>query len=136
MLADLTRYELTLESRLEEIVKVEQLIDRLKDEVGFSDEIYGNMIVSVTEAVNNAIGHGNRLDPSKRVILSLAHENQHLIFIIKDQGPGFDYNNIPDPTAPENLEKPTGRGVFLMKNLSDMVVFSDNGCTVEIHFRV
>ena len=55
---------------------------------------------------------------------------------IKDEGEGFDFNNLPDPTAPENLEKPTGRGVFLMKNLSDLVVFSDNGSVVEIHFKL
>lgn len=136
MLTELEKYHLELPSALEEITKVEQLVDTLKEDLDFSDEIYGNMIVSITEAVNNAIMHGNRKDASKKVHIRLATDANHLIFIIEDEGPGFDYNNLPDPTAPENLEKPTGRGVFLMKNLSDLVIFNEEGNQVEIHFKL
>lgn len=136
MLTQLEKYHLQLSSALEEINKVEQLIDALKEDLDFSDEIYGNMIVSVTEAVNNAIMHGNAKDSEKVVTIRLATDANHLIFIIEDQGHGFDYNNLPDPTAPENLEKPTGRGVFLMKNLSDLVIFNEAGNQVEIHFKL
>lgn len=136
MLAQLNQHHLELDSKLDSILRVEQLIDQLRDELTLGDEIIGNIIVAVTEAVNNAIIHGNKLNPKKKVTLSVGQENNHLVFIIQDSGTGFDYNNLPDPTAPENLEKPTGRGVFLMKHLSDLVIFSDNGNQVEIHFKL
>lgn len=136
MLTELEKYHLELPSSVEQINKVEQLVDALKEDLAFSDEIYGNMIVSITEAVNNAIIHGNGQDESKKVYVRLATDANHLIFVIEDEGKGFDYNNLPDPTAPENLEKPTGRGVFLMKNLSDMVIFNEAGNQVEIHFKL
>jgi len=69
-------------------------------------------------------------------IVDFEKDNNTITFKVKDMGSGFDYNNLPDPTAPENIEKVTGRGVFLMKNLADLVVFSDNGSTVEIQFKV
>ena len=56
-------------------------------------------------------------------------------FIISDEGHGFDYLNLPDPTDPENIEKPSGRGVFLMKHLADQIIFSENGRVVELYFR-
>ena len=82
--------------------------------------------------------HGNDADENKTVEISwsLDERGKTLSFIIKDQGPGFDYNNLPDPTAPENLERTSGRGVFLMLQLAVMVVFSDKGATVEMQFRL
>lgn len=136
MQTELEKYRLSLESTIERIAEVEQLIDTVREELQFSDNVYGNVLVAVTEAVNNAIIHGNMLDPEKTVNISIAKDHHSIIFIIKDEGKGFDYNNLPDPTAPENLEKPTGRGVFLMTNLSDMVIFSDNGSQVEIQFKL
>ena len=136
MVTELEQYKLQLTSSLEEVSKVESLIEKLKSDIDFSDEIYGNLIVALTKAVNNAIVHGNKQDESKNVEISVAKDDHKLIFYVKDEGEGFDFNNLPDPTAPENLEKPTGRGVFLMKNLSDMVIFSDNGSLVEIQFKL
>ena len=60
--------------------------------------------------------------------------DERLKIIVEDEGLGFDYNNLPDPTSPENLEKPGGRGIFLMKNLSDEVNFKDSGRLVELVF--
>jgi serine/threonine-protein kinase RsbW len=88
----------------------------------------------VTEAVNNAIRHGNRNDPKLNVALSLMLENDLIKFRVEDEGQGFDYHHLPDPTSPENLEKPGGRGIFLMKHLSDEVEFQDNGRVVELSF--
>ena len=59
-----------------------------------------------------------------------------LTFTVSDQGEGFDFSDLPDPTLPENLEKPQGRGIFLMNNLADSVVFEDPGNTVEISFKL
>ena len=99
-----------------------------------SDDIFGNIMISVTEAVNNAIKHGNHEDNSKNVELVCLHEEHQLTFIISDEGNGFDPLQLPDPTAPENLLKPGGRGIFLIKNLADEVKFSDDGAKIEMIF--
>jgi len=135
MLTEL-EYNLTLPSMAINISKVEPFIERVREDLNISDDIYGNMLVAITEAVNNAILHGNSENPDKMVEISAKKTgNNQICFTIKDEGSGFDYNNLPDPTSPENLEKPTGRGVFLMTHLSDMVVFADNGSTVEVFFK-
>ncbi|MCS6934863.1 MAG: ATP-binding protein [Chitinophagales bacterium] len=117
---------------------VEKLVDDLRGEYNIGDDVYGNILISLTEAANNAIIHGNKCDESKEVTIEygLDARGKNLTFIVKDQGKGFDYTQLPDPTAPENIEKTSGRGVFLMMQLADMVVFNDNGATVEMSFRL
>ena len=117
---------------------VEKFIDDLKNELNIGDDVSGNILISLTEAANNAMIHGNKCDEKKEVTIDyeLDGRGKNLTFIVKDQGPGFDYNNLPDPTAPENLERTHGRGVFLMMQLADMVVFSDKGATIEMQFRL
>ncbi|MFO0506853.1 MAG: ATP-binding protein [Chryseotalea sp.] len=113
---------------------IESFIDNAKERFHLNEDIYGNIMIAVTEAVNNAIKHGNQSDSSKNVHLSLSLDENLLSFIIKDEGPGFDHHSLPDPTAPENIDKPGGRGIFLMRHLSDDVNFKDNGRTVELSF--
>ena len=115
---------------------IESFIDNAKDKFKLEDDIYGNIMIAVTEAVNNAIKHGNQNDKEKNVHLALKLEDGVIQFEIKDEGAGFDYKNLPDPTAPENLEKPGGRGIFLMKNLSDEVTFKEDGRIVELNFYI
>ncbi len=122
-------------SQPESINIVEKLIEDLREEHNIHEDCFGNILVAVTEAVNNGIQHGNKYDPSKKVSITYEVEGDNLMFTVQDEGPGFDYYNLPDPTAPENLEKPTGRGIFLMKHLADQVIFSDNGKTVEMYFK-
>lgn len=121
-------------SKGENITIVERLVDQLCDQHNISEEFYGNILIAITEAVNNAIYHGNRLDAEKNVVVRYTATKDQFVFIIEDDGPGFDYENIPDPTSPENLEKPNGRGVFLMRHLADEVEFSNHGSTVVITF--
>ncbi len=121
-------------SLAENIRMIESFIDNAKEKYHLDDDIYGNIMIAVTEAVNNAIRHGNRGDSSKNVSLSLAFEEGLIKFKVEDEGTGFDYQNLPDPTSPENLEKPGGRGIFLMKHLSDEVAFDENGRVVELSF--
>lgn len=136
MISELKRHELRLASEPQNIIEVEPFVSSVCAELAVKDELFGNILVSLTEGVNNAINHGNAGDPSKEVHVEARVDGNTLCFIIKDQGPGFDYNNLPDPTSPENLEMPSGRGVFLMKELSDLVLFSDEGATVEVQFRM
>jgi serine/threonine-protein kinase RsbW len=121
-------------SMIENIRMIESFIDNAKDRFHLDDDIYGNIMIAVTEAVNNAIKHGNNNNKSKNVELSLSMEESMIKFVIKDEGGGFNYDKLPDPTAPENLEKPGGRGIFLMKHLSDEVQFRENGSIVELSF--
>jgi serine/threonine-protein kinase RsbW len=132
-----TKYSQSLQiaSEPHSINIIEKVIDDLKGEFDIHEDAYGNILVAVTEAVNNAIQHGNALDPNKKVSVSYEVDGDRISFTITDEGRGFDYYNLPDPTAPENLEKPTGRGVFLMKHLADQVIFSDNGRVVELYFK-
>ena len=118
----------------ENIRMIESFIDNAKERFHLDEDMYGNIMIAVTEAVNNAIKHGNASDRSKNVSLSLSLDESLLKFTIKDEGAGFNYENLPDPTAPENLEKLGGRGIFLMKHLSDEVDFKENGRIVELSF--
>lgn len=115
---------------------IESFIDNAKEKFHLNDDIYGNIMISVTESVNNAIKHGNQSQNSKNVSISLYLDDSQITFRIEDEGNGFDYNNLPDPTAPENIEKPGGRGIFLMKHLADEVVFKNNGSIVDLIFYI
>ena len=118
------------------VTRVESFVERLAEKYQISPDVYGNILISLTEAVTNAIVHGNAQDKSKCVFVKLRKLKDRIAFLISDEGGGFDYSNLPDPTAPENLLKIGGRGVFLMRQLSDDIAFSDNGSTVEICFKI
>ena len=113
---------------------VESFIDNVKERFNLNDDIYGNIMISVTESVNNAIHHGNKQDNSKNVSITLNLNDNQAKFTILDEGNGFDFNDLADPTAPENIDKIGGRGIFLMKNLSDEVHFKNEGREVELVF--
>ncbi|MBS1558286.1 MAG: ATP-binding protein [Bacteroidetes bacterium] len=135
-MAGLKNISIEVPSLSENIRIIESFIDNAKEKYRFDDDIYGNIMIAVTEAVNNAIRHGNKNDSSKNVTISLSFEDGLIKFKISDEGNGFDYHNLPDPTAPENIEKPGGRGIFLMKHLSDEVTFKDKGRVVELNFYI
>ena len=113
---------------------VESFVDNAKEKYALTDDLYGNIMIAVVESVNNAIVHGNKADKEKTVSLHAVLNESNIQFLVSDQGPGFDSNNLPDPTAPENIENPGGRGIFLMKHLADEVTFSNEGRTVELTF--
>ena len=123
-------------SLAENIRIIESFIDNAKEKYHLDDDIYGNIMIAVTEAVNNAIKHGNKDNSSKNVSISLSLEDGMIKFKIQDEGSGFDFHKLPDPTSPENISKPGGRGIFLMKHLSDEVNFKENGTVVELSFYV
>lgn len=123
-------------STIEKLADIERFIDNICEQYKVNEDFYGNILISLTEAVNNAIRHGNGGNPDLRVKVDFALEGKEMIFTVRDQGKGFDHESLPDPTDPENIEKPDGRGVFLIQNLSDGVEFSDNGSTVEMRFKL
>ncbi len=120
----------------ENVSVVESFIENIGEKIKIQEAIYGNVLVSVTEAVNNAIVHGNKEDKNKKVRLGLKQNKKSVRFVVEDEGLGFDYNNLPDPTNPKNLEKVKGRGVFLIKSLSDKTTFKQGGRVVEMLFKL
>ncbi len=127
---------LKIVSKIENLRKVEKLVDELSTEYNINADIYGNILIAVLEAANNAILHGNKLDENKSVNIQVKIDEKRLNIKIDDEGNGFDYKNVPDPTAPENIENVNGRGIFLMEKLSDKIEFSRNGATVELEFNI
>jgi len=125
---------LVFKSDIKNINLVERLIDDLSEKYDLKDDVYGKLLLSVVEAVNNAIVHGNKMDIEKDVILEYEIDDSKIDFVITDMGDGFDYNNIPDPTKPENIEKTHGRGIFLMNHLADEIEFQKNGSVVKLSF--
>ena len=128
--------ELLVKSKIESLREVEKFIDLIAKEQHLDNNVYGNILIATLEAANNAIIHGNKLDDNKQVFITFNIDSKIITLEVKDQGTGFDYMNIPDPTAPENIENISGRGVFLMSKLSDGIVFSQNGALVELMFKL
>ena len=127
---------LNIASKLESLREVEKMIDEVSTACSMSSEIYGNVLIATLEAANNAILHGNKLDANKDVFIKFTWNSETLELVVKDQGTGFDFRDIPDPTAPGNVEKVNGRGVFLMEKLSDKISFKENGRKVSLTFNL
>ena len=127
---------LNIASKIESLREVEKMIDEVSIACSMSSEIYGNVLIATLEAANNAILHGNKLDAKKDVFIKFKWNSETLELVVKDQGKGFDFRDIPDPTAPGNVEKVNGRGVFLMEKLSDKISFKENGRKVSLTFNL
>ena len=127
---------INIQSRIENLIRVERLVDEISSECNLSTEIYGNVLIATLEAANNAILHGNKLDEKKDVSIQFEWDKRELHLIVTDQGKGFDHRSIPDPTSPENVEKVSGRGVFLMEKLSDDIQYTENGRRVQLTFNL
>ncbi len=128
--------EIIIPSKIESISLVENLIDEISIELSLVSDLYGNVLIASIEAVTNAIVHGNKLDANKNVNIHLSHNSPYLLIRISDEGNGFEFESIPDPTKPENVEKTDGRGVFLMKHLADEVTFDKGGSIVNLKFKL
>ena len=128
--------QLLLPSEPKSLLSLESWVNYLCDTYKISVEIYGNILIALSEAVNNAISHGNGNVFEKNTLVVSSLDKKKLVFTITDQGNGFDFSQLPDPTSPENIEKPQGRGIFLMNHLSDGVSFEEPGNKVEITFQL
>ncbi|MBR4619821.1 MAG: ATP-binding protein [Salinivirgaceae bacterium] len=127
--------ELVIKSKLDNMSLVENFIDEVSVCLSIVSDLYGNLLISTIEAVTNAIVHGNNSDPEKLVHIDLVSDDKKIDVTITDEGEGFDVNIVPDPTKPDYIEKPNGRGIFLMKNLADDVKFDKNGSVVTLTFN-
>ena len=128
--------KISLASESKSLLVLEEWINKLCDLYQISVKQYGNVLIAITEAVNNAIIHGNKNIANKKTDIEYNIDSQTITFTVFDEGTGFDFNDLPDPTSPENLEKPQGRGIFLMNHLADEVNFIDNGNVVQLKFSI
>jgi serine/threonine-protein kinase RsbW len=119
----LENLEMKISSTLEKIESVEQLAEKAASRMNFKEEEKDSLAIAVTEAVNNAIIHGNKEDESKYVFIKFEFEDRRVVVSVKDQGTGFNPDSISDPLAPENLLKESGRGIFILSSLMDEVNF-------------
>jgi len=131
-----TRIAIRINAQLEDLTKVEAIIDGLHEEGKLPEEAYGNILVVATEATLNAINHGSKSDSSKQIDFLLIIEGRTMTLEVSDSGKGFDFENLPDPTDPANLEKVNGRGIYIMRNLSDDLEFLNAGATVKVTFEL
>ena len=114
---------------------VRQVEERLLNEIsrhGYSEASIFAIKLALEEGVSNAIRHGNRFDPAKKVQVVFEVDDYRAIITITDQGPGFDPRVVPDPTTDENLEKPNGRGIMLMRAYMDEIRYNAQGNQVRI----
>ena len=129
------KIELVLPSSMGNIHQVERFVEGICDEFNINNTYFGNILVALTEAVENAIKHGNKNNNSKAVTIVFSSKPDGFSFLISDEGNGFDLNQIPDPTDPNtDPEEQKGRGIFLMRNLADEINF--NGNNVELIFKI
>lgn len=127
---------ISFSSTMDNISLVENFIDTFSAKYDVNADLYGNISIATIEAVTNAITHGNKEISSKMVNLFFELDDNLLTVTVSDQGEGFDYNNLPDPTAKENIEKTNGRGIFLIRQLSDGLEFFNNGSELIIKFKL
>jgi serine/threonine-protein kinase RsbW len=127
---------LKVNSNPSSVAQVEPFLEEVLSHFNIPPDRYGEILVSLTEAVANAIIHGNCNDTSKKVELECQAKATEVAFRVSDEGNGFDPESIPDPTTPENLLKCGGRGVFLMRELCDKLHYYNNGRTVEMRFKL
>jgi serine/threonine-protein kinase RsbW len=115
---------------------VAPLVSKIAKECRIGEEKKGVMLLALTEAVTNAIYHGNRMKAAKKVRVYTSRNVGAVSFVVEDEGLGFDPDVVPDPTAPENLCKEGGRGVYLIRQICDRVVYRNAGRTVEMQFNL
>jgi serine/threonine-protein kinase RsbW len=129
----------TLDSTLETINNAEEQASRVAAAAGFNEDDTMSIAMAVREAACNAVLHGNAYDPGKKVTLAFEQDDKNLTISVRDQGKGVDVDSLPDPLAPENLLKQSGRGIFLMRSLMDEVQIkaSNTGTEVKLikHFH-
>lgn len=132
----MNKLELVISSEVSNIVKVENFIENLTGHFELPDDLYGKISLSLIEAVNNAILSGNKQQADKKVKIVAKLCDDKFMISVEDEGEGFDYENIPDPTLPDNIKKIAGRGLYLIKTLSDELEFEKGGAKVIMTFKV
>ena len=118
--------EIKLPSRIESVDEAASKADEFVKQQGLGDDFVSAIDLAIRESVANAVKHGNKFDEEKNVDVTLARIEDGLEITVRDYGPGFDIDEIPDPTNPENLLKTHGRGILFMRTFMDVVEWSNH----------
>ncbi|HXW61553.1 MAG TPA: ATP-binding protein [Candidatus Acidoferrales bacterium] len=113
------RLEVTLNTELESVDLAENIIMRVAEAAGFSEDDVHKLGMAVREGVVNAYNYGNAQDRQKKILLTVEFEQDQMVVHIVDEGSGFDLEDVADPLAEENLLRTSGRGIFLMRAFTD-----------------
>jgi len=122
---------LTLKSERNEIMKFENLLDQVNEIFGLEEEKFINLKIACSEALINAIVHGNKEDHNKKVYTEIIYDSAQIMIRILDEGKGFILSSIPDPTSDDNLLKESGRGIFIIKSLVDNFICNSTDTGTE-----
>lgn len=130
--------EVKLKSHKDSINLLEPLLLEMRSKINLTDTSFYDIIISITEVVNNAMCHGNKYDADKSVIFKMQASATQIVIVVKDEGKGFDPDKLDDCTQPDNLLKSSGRGVYIYKELMDEVeiISSEQGTTVIMKYFI
>lgn len=126
---------LVISSKLNQINEVRFFLDGIFTEFRLDRTLFNRVFLGVSEALSNSIIHGNRFDVNKNVTLRVFFQSDFLVVEVVDEGKGFTFDSINDPTKPVNLMNEKGRGIFLIRQLSDEMVYSDCGRKLLIKYK-
>lgn len=127
---------LRIKSNYIHLKEVECFLQNVLGGCQLSQKQFAYITLVVCESVNNAINHGNNFDENKYVTLFTEVGDEFIAFEVHDEGNGFDYSKVPDPTLEENIRSEGGRGLFIIRNLADELSFRDNGSVIHIKFKI
>jgi serine/threonine-protein kinase RsbW len=127
---------LAIQSDKKELIKVEQFLRLYFKSKNLPEYFFNKVFLCVSEAVINSIEHGNKMNNHKKVTIEASCVNNDLSIEVSDEGEGFNYNDVPDPTTTENIYNETGRGIFIMKSICNKLNFKDEGKCVEIKIEL
>ncbi len=129
---------ITIPSKIEELNRIEEISEEIAEKMGMSDDQEDNLCIAITEAVGNAIVHGNRKNPKKKVQIEFQLKEDTILVSVKDEGDGFKPDSVSNPLDPENIMKDSGRGIFILRTLMNDVSFdfSNTGTTVKFTMRL
>lgn len=129
--------DLQLTNDKEALVLIEEKLQKLKTLLSLSDEEFFNLMIAITEGINNAISHGNKYNVNKKVLFSVSANQEEINVTIHDEGVGFNPEDVPDPRAPENVMKDSGRGIFIIKSLMSEVSYDfSHGTTLIFKYKI
>ncbi len=131
-MSDTSQFDYTIQSELAESSRIQEEIMAVLRQLGFEDEDLADLHIAIEEGLANAIKHGNQLDASKQVKIEGVFDGNKVRIEIEDEGSGFDPEDVPDPTLEENLDKPSGRGILLMRAFMDTIEYNDKGNRLRI----
>lgn len=130
------QHDLVISSDLANINKVRYFLDQIFDESGLDRSYFNRVLLGLSEAVNNSIVHGNKMNENKLVHIHIFFSDRHLSIQVMDEGNGFEIDCINDPTCIENIKKERGRGIFLIRQVADDIRYYDGGRKVMIKYNL